>query len=202
MTVMKAPANITRRTFSAVVAGAMLAFSSTVSIAATLTAQERHVSTLTKNVMDLAHSGKRGTALQNCVARMLNRHSSISSVARFALGPYRAKLPASRKSEYYKLVQKYVASLFAQYVNDFAGTGVDIEKSRRSGKFVIVDSRIRSAGTKLQWRVYSKGNSHRITDVNFRGIWLSIRMRDQFVSVLKSNNGDFDALMNYLRTSG
>jgi ABC-type transporter MlaC component len=132
---------------------------------------------------------------------MLNQHSSISSVARFALGPYRRKLPANQKKEYYSLVQKYVAALFAEYVHEFAGTGVEIEKSRASGKFVIVDSRITSAGTKLRWRVYSRGNKHRITDVNFKGIWLSIRMRDQFVSVLKSNNGDFGALISYLRAN-
>jgi ABC-type transporter MlaC component len=171
------------------------------SAASALTPQEQHVSTLAKDVMALARSGQRGTRLHNSVARMLHKHSSISSVARFALGPYSRKLPAARKTEYYKLVEKYVATLFSEYVGDFAGTGVEIEKSSRSGKFVIVDSRILSANTKLRWRVYSNGNSHRITDVNFRGIWLSIRMRDQFVNVLKNSNGDFDALINYLRTN-
>lgn len=192
---------ITRRTFATMAAAAALTLTGPMSGAHALTAQEQHVSTLTSDVMALARSGQRGSALQSSVSRMLNRHSNISSVARFALGPYRGKLPAARKKEYYDLVQKYVAALFAEYVDDFIGTSVEIEKSHASGKFVIVDSRIRSAGTKLRWRVYSKGSKHRITDVNFRGIWLSIRMRDQFVSVLKNNNGDFAALLQYLRTN-
>lgn len=200
MQVMIAAKNMTRRKFASIAAAAVLTVCMSIPGAHALTPQEQHVSALTSDVIALAHSGKRGPALQSSVARMLNQHSNISSVARFALGPYRAKLPAAQKREYYNLVQKYVAALFAEYVNDFAGTGVDIEKSRKSGKFVLVYSRIRSAGTKLIWRVYSTGNKHRITDVNFRGIWLSIRMRDQFVSVLKNHNGDFGALLSYLRT--
>ena len=192
------PSTLTRRAF-ATMACAALATPFGASAASALTPQEQHVNMLTRDVMTLARSGQRGAQLQNSVARMLHKHSSISSVARFALGPYSRKLPSGRKQEYYKLVEKYVASLFSEYVHDFAGSGVEIEKSTPNGKFVIVDSRILSANTKLRWRVYTTGNSHRITDVNFRGIWLSIRMRDHFVSVLKNSNGDFDALIEYLR---
>ncbi len=182
-------------------AGALLASTAAAGPVFALTPQEKHVSALTSDVITLAHSGQRGAALQKSVARMLNRHSNMSSVARFALGPYGRKLPATDKKEYYGLVERYVAGLFAQYVGDFAGSGVDIQRSRQSGKFVIVESRIRDTGTLLKWRVYSRGSAHRVADVNFRGIWLSIRMRDQFVSVLKKNSGDFRALMDYLRAN-
>lgn len=202
LTVTTARADLTRRALSAALMAAVMTLSYGTAGATALTPQEKHVSALTRDVIALARSGERGAALQSRVAHMLNRNSNMGAVARFALGPYRSKLPSDRKNEYYKLVETYVANLFAQYVGDFAGTGVEIENSRTSGKFVIVDSRIVSAGTKLKWKVFSKGNSHRITDVNFRGIWLSIRMRDQFVSVLKNNGGKFDALLAYLRTGG
>ncbi len=169
-----------------------------------MTPQEQHVATVAGNVMSLANSGRRGVALRNDVAALLIRSSDINGIARFALGRYRSKLPKAKRHEYNRAVLIYVAGLFARYADDFVGSGVKIKASRKTGKFILVESSVhlaRGGSTTLRWRLRANGNYRKIADINFRGIWLSLRLRDAFVSVLNKNNGDFGALLDYLRVN-
>jgi len=162
---------------------------------------ERHVAAVANNVISLANSGRRGIALRKDVAALLNRNSDIGGIARFALGRYRKKLPKSMKSKYNRAILNYVAGLFVYYADDFVGSGVKIRSSHKNGKFVLVDSAVsmsKGGDTKLRWRLRAKGNYKKIADINFRGIWLSIRLRDEIASVLKRNKGDFAALIAHL----
>lgn len=162
---------------------------------------ERHVEAVANNVISLANSGRRGVALRKDVAALLNRNSDIGGIARFALGRYRKKLPKSMKSKYNRAILNYVAGLFVYYADDFVGSGVKIRSSHKNGKFVLVDSAVsmsKGGNTKLRWRLRAGGNYKKIADINFRGIWLSIRLRDEIASVLKRNKGDFAALIAHL----
>ena len=161
---------------------------------------ERHVIKIANDVMQLARSGSRGSVLHGRFVRLLGRYANMNAVARFALGRYSRKLPNSQKQKYYKLVKAYVAGLFVYYANDFKGQGLEIISSRKSGKFTIVKSQIKLGGARkpVVWRVYSSGNSHRVTDVNIRGVWMSIQMRQKFTNLLKRNGGDFNKLMAFL----
>lgn len=162
---------------------------------------EKHVEAVANNVISLANSGRRGIALRKDVAALLNRNSDIGGIARFALGRYRKKLPKSMKSKYNRAILNYVAGLFVYYADDFVGSGVKIRSSHKNGKFVLVDSAVsmsKGGNTKLRWRLRAGGNYKKIADINFRGIWLSIRLRDEIASVLKRNKGDFAALIAHL----
>ena len=113
-------------------------------------------------------------------------------------------MPKSLKSQYNKAILNYVASLFVFHADDFVGSGVKIKASRPNGNFVLVDSAVNMAGggnTKLRWRLRANGNYKKIADINFKGIWLSLRLRDEIVSVLNRNKGDFGALIAHLRAN-
>ncbi len=169
-----------------------------------LSGPEKYVTRIADDVMSLARSSTRGGALKSRFTNLLSRHSDIRTIARFSLGKYRKKLPAARRSEYYKLVLDYVAGLFVYYIDDFSGTALAIKSSSVRGKWVTINSEIRYSGarpTPVVWRVRSSGSRHRVADVNIRGIWMSIRMRDQFVQLLNRSGGDMDALFAYLRTA-
>ena len=166
-----------------------------------MTPHEKHVAAVANNVISLANSGRRGLALRKDVAALLRRNSDINGIARFALGRYRKKLPSGMKSKYNKAILNYVAGLFVYYADDFVGSGVKIKASRKNGKFILVDSAVsmsRGGHTPLRWRLRSKGRYKKIADINFKGIWLSLRLRDEIVSVLNKNNGDFAALIAHL----
>jgi len=176
-----------------------LAFNTT-TIAKALTGPEKHVTSIANSVIRLAHTNASGPALHKKFNRLLSSHANMNSVALFALGPYRRKLPAKMKRRYQNLVKAYVAGLFVYYNDDFKGRRLEIIKSRKSGKSIIIDSKIKFPGTDkpVKWRVYQRGNRYRVTDVNIRGIWLSIQMRQKFTQILKRNNGDFNALLKFL----
>ena len=48
-------------------------------------------------------------------------------------------------------------------------------------------------------RLVKRGDSFRIFDVNVDGIWLASTQKTNFVAVLKKNNGQITALLDYLR---
>jgi len=165
-----------------------------------LSGPEQHVTNIANSVIRLANSSIRGNALHARFERLLATYANMNAVAGFSLGRYRRKMPASLKPRYNKLVKAYIAGLFVYYAGDFKGRGLTIRGSRKSGKSVIIDSRINMPGStkKVQWRVYSKGHRYRVTDVNIRGVWLSIQMRQKFTQILRRSNGDFNKLIAFL----
>lgn len=205
---MKAAATpaIARRKFISVttvvgLSAALVLFPAATALAKTnLTGAEQHVTNIANSVIRLANSGARGTNLHRKFERLLSTHANMGAVAGFSLGRYRRKMPANLRTRYNKLVKAYIAGLFVYYARDFRGRGLTITGSHKSGKSIIINSRINVSGSNkpVKWRVYSSGNRHRVTDVNIRGVWLSIQMRQKFTQILKRNNGDFNKLMAFL----
>lgn len=192
-----------RRAFLRGFSAALLAgttISSLTTPALALSGAEQLVVKIANQVIALANSGARGLALHARFIRLLTSYANMNAVALFALGRYRRKLPANLKARYFRAVKAYVAGLFVYYVNDFKGGGLAINRTFKSGRSLIIDSRIRSSSNNhpIKWRVFSSGSRHRVTDVNIRGVWMSITMRDKFIRILKKNNGDFNALMSFL----
>jgi phospholipid transport system substrate-binding protein len=164
---------------------------------------EEYVQKLGVEVVKLANGGKRGDkALQNRFSGLLSKYINIPNVANFALGLNKGDLPAADKTMFYGLVSSYAAALFVWYVDDFKGENLKILGSDEQGKFITVDTGIVGGGIgeeKLRWRVVKQGDGYRISDLNIKGVWLSIAMKKLFADTLKSSNGDFNALYEKLR---
>ncbi len=193
-----APGDLSRRLFMAGAACAIMTTGATASRAGTA---EDYVVSLAKQVMALARSGQGGRALKRKFVRLLTRNANMRAIARFALGKYRRKMPRSMQDEYYRLVIDYIAGLFVYYRKDLGGVDIKVKRTQKRGKWLTVDTNMIYANGKrspVKWRVYS-GGGYRVGDVNIQGIWLSLRMRDKFVSILNRNKGDFNALLGYLR---
>lgn len=195
---------LSRRAVLSLIAGAAMSAVLPVTLAHAMTPQEKHVAAVANNVIALANSGHRGVTLRNQVATLLVRYSDVNGIAQFALGKYRRQMPAAVRKRYNHAVLYYLAGLFSRYADDFVGSGVQIRSSRKTGRFILVDSSLNLAkggNTKLRWRVRAKGNYRKIADINFRGIWLSIRLREEIVRVLARYDGDFDALIGHLNAN-
>ncbi len=133
---------------------------------------------------------------------VLRSKGAISTIAIFSLGPYRKKLPAARKREYYRLVTNHISKVFAKHASKLAGNSISIVSSRTKGKSVIVKSKVKYPSGKsanVTWRLVKRGGSYKIFDVNVQGIWLASTQKTDFTSILKRNNGDINALFAYLK---
>jgi ABC-type transporter MlaC component len=165
------------------------------------TAAEDYVTGIARDVMALANTGQKGPALKAKFAALMNRYINLKGIADYALGPYGKKLPANKRAEFYNLVSNYAAALFVYYVEDFRGTELEIISTAKQGKFTVIQSAIKGKGVpeQVRWRLSPSGSGYRVSDVNIKGVWLTISMKDRFNKVLKSSKGDFGPLFAELK---
>jgi ABC-type transporter MlaC component len=195
---------LTRRLFSGTLVALLLGGTSLypASARAALEPAETYVSRIADDVMSLANSGQTGKGLQSKFAALMNRYINLRAIANYALGPYRSKIPADKKEEFYRLVATYAAALFAYYVEDFRGTELDILSTDKQGKFITINSAIKLKGggrEQVRWRLVPASGGFRVSDVNLKGVWLTISMRKRFGDVLKKSKGDLEPLFAELR---
>ena len=195
---------MTRRGFTATLAAALLTGTmlGAAPAGAAIGPAESYVSKIADDVMALANSGQTGRPLQNKFAALMSRYINLRSVANFALGPYQSKLPGGKKEEFYQLVNFYAAGLFAYYVEDFRGSELEIISTAKQGKFTVIQSAIKLKGggrEQVRWRLVPAGGRFKVSDVNLKGVWLTISMKKRFGDVLKRSKGDFGPLFAELR---
>lgn len=187
---------------------ALFAFSAVITAPANaLTPAERFVNQVAPRAIAVAQA--RISLRQRAVRyrTLIRRYGAIRTISNFALGPYRRRLPPRRRAEYYRTVENFMASFLATQSRQFKGRRMEIIKSsRRGGRSTIIDARIvdgRGRETnRIQWRIIRSGRGHRIADVNVLGVWLTLQLRSHFVSILRNNNGNVDALLRVLRRGG
>jgi phospholipid transport system substrate-binding protein len=190
-----------RREFAALLLGT--AFAGNVSrAAAAVDPAEGYVDRIAGEVMSLANSGNRGDALRGKFASVLNRYINLRSIANFALGPYQKKLPPGDRDEFYTLFSNYAAALFVFYVDDFKGSDLEIISTSKQGNFTTIMSAIKqnSGGREqVRWRLVPAGDGYKVSDINIKGVWLTIATKKRFSDVLNRSKGDFGALFAELR---
>jgi phospholipid transport system substrate-binding protein len=190
-----------RREFATLLLGAVLTDRARHASAAENPA-ERYVGSIADEVMSLANSGAKGAALRGRFVSVLNRYINLRSIANFALGPYQKQLPLGDKNKFYTLFSNYAAALFVYYVDDFKGSDLQIISTSKQGSFTTVISAIIQIGggrKQVKWRLVSAGGGYRVSDINIRGVWLTIATKKRFSDVLNRSKGDFKALFAELR---
>jgi ABC-type transporter MlaC component len=197
----KTTRKFSRREFVAMLLGAVLTGSVSPAMAAVDPA-EGYVGKIADEVMSLANSGTKGTALRGRFASVLNRYVNLRNIANFALGPYRKKLSPGDRNEFYTLFNNYAAALFVYYVDDFKGSELQIISTSKQGRFITIVSAIKQNGggrEQVRWRLVPAGGGYKISDINVKGVWLTIATKKRFGDVLNRSKGDFGALFAELR---
>ncbi len=188
---------MTRRHLIAGAAATALTGLAPVSAAMAATAAESFVERVGQSVIKAANSGS-----VSSFRALLRQNADIPTIALFSLGPYRKNLPAGSRSEYYRLVENYISGVFTAHSRELKGEDLKVTGSRQVSDSVIVTSAFKAADGRnvpVTWRLVKQGGGYKVFDVNVQGIWLATTQKTNFISVLKQNNGDFNALLAYLR---
>jgi ABC-type transporter MlaC component len=196
------PPLVSRRQFLAIAAAAAALVPGTGGAQAA--AAEDYVTRIARDVMAIANSGQSGEAMKRRFDSLLVRNADVVSVALLSLGPFVKQLPAARKSEYYQLVRRYIAAFFVYYIDEFKGAGIDIKSSSKQGRFTTIMSNITFGGgstSQVRWRLVPQDSGFRVHDVNVRGVWLSLALKDRFTDILRRTKGDFVPLFDELRSA-
>ena len=161
-----------------------------------MTAAESYVDKLSNSVLKAANGGEKER-----FRSLMHRYADIRTIGMFSLGIYARKLPANQRTQYYRLVENWIAKTFISYSKGMNGQKIKITGSTvRGNNLVLVKSKIIGGGNApVKWRLAKRNSGYKISDVNVSGVWLSILMKSKFVSKLSEYDGDFKKLFAYLR---
>ena len=129
----------------------------------------------------------------------------IKGVAYYSLGNYRKKLNEEQMKEYLVLFEKYFLKSFTSRLTDYSDPKIDVLSTDvLNPKYTIVKSILLATDKKpavnIEWRVYTKDpDKPLIRDLIIEGLSLARTQKEEFASVIETNNGDINKLFITLK---
>ena len=129
----------------------------------------------------------------------------IKGIAYYSLGNYRKKLNDEQLDEYLILFEKYFLKSFTSRLTDYSDPKIDVISTEvLNPKYTIVKSLLLATDKKpevnIEWRVYTKNpDKPLIRDLIIEGLSLARTQKEEFASVIESNNGDINKLFITLK---
>ena len=125
----------------------------------------------------------------------------IKGIGLYTLGSYRKILSDAQKEEYNNLFRDYFLKSFSSRLSDYTDPKINvISQEKLNEKYTIVSSVLVATEKKpevnIQWRVYTKNpDQPLIRDLIIEGLSLARTQKEEFNSVIQSNDGDINALL-------
>ena len=139
------------------------------------------------------------------LSEMALKTVDIKGVAYYTLGKYRKELNDKQMEKYLKLFEKYFLKSFTSRLTDYSDPKIDVLTAEvLNDKYTIVKSLLiatdKKPEVKIEWRVYTKNpEKPLIRDLIIEGLSLARTQKEEFASVIESNNGDVTKLFITLR---
>ena len=139
------------------------------------------------------------------LSEMALRTVDIKGVAYYSLGKYRKGLNDEQLKEYMLLFEKYFLKSFTSRLTDYSDPKIDVLAVEiLNPKYTIVKSLLlatdKKPEVKIEWRVYTKNpDKPLIRDLIIEGLSLARTQKEEFASVIESNNGDISKLFVTLK---
>ena len=124
----------------------------------------------------------------------------IKGIGFYTLGPIRKKLNDEQKQKYIKLFEQYFLKSFSSRLAEYTNPEIDVyDKEVINENYTIVKSLLKGTNerpeVKIDWRIYTKNpNNPLIRDLVIEGLSLARTQKEEFSSILNSNNGDINLL--------
>ena len=128
----------------------------------------------------------------------------INGIGLYTLGPVRKSLDKTQKEKYIKLFEQYFLKSFSSRLVDYTNPDISIlGKEKLNENYTIVKSLLSGNNerpeVKIDWRIYTKNpNNPLIRDLIIEGLSLARTQKEEFASILNSNDGKIDALFKTL----
>ena len=129
----------------------------------------------------------------------------INGIGLYTIGKHRKKMTDKEKSEYLVLFEKYFLKTFSDRLSEYTNPKVSVNDSQKLNENYTIVSSILVATKerteiKIDWRVYTNDPQNPlIRDLIIEGLSLARTQREEFNSIIRSNNGDINSLFNSLR---
>ena len=132
------------------------------------------------------------------------RSVDIKGIAYYTIGDYRKNLDSEMMKKYLKVFKEYFLKSFSSRLTDHSNPKIDIINVRvLNKKYTIVESVLLATSerpqVKIDWRVYTKNiENPLIRDVIIEDLSLARTQKEEFASIIETNNGDISKLFDKL----
>ena len=139
------------------------------------------------------------------IEKIAKENVDIKGIGLYTLGKIRKDLDEKTMSEYQDLFEKYFLKSLTSRLTDYSDQKFKvIESTQKNAKYTIVHSIIEESSSqpeiKIDWRVYTKNpQKPLIRDLIVEGLSLAKTQKEEFASILNSNDMDINALLNKLK---
>ena len=129
----------------------------------------------------------------------------INGIGFYTLGSARKNLNDTQKQQYSVLFEQYFLKSFSSRLAEYTNPEIDVfSKEKLNEKYTIVNSLLKATEqrpeVKIDWRIYTKNpNNPLIRDLIIEGLSLARTQKEEFASVIESNNGDVTKLFSTLK---
>ena len=136
----------------------------------------------------------------NKLKKIAKETVDINGIGSYTLGKHKKNLTSEQKKIYKDLFEKYFLKTFASRLAQYTNPEVRVDTSDKLNKnYTMVHSVLiateQRPEVKIDWRVYTKDpNNLLIRDLIIEGLSLVRTQKEEFNSIISSNDGNIDFL--------
>ena len=129
----------------------------------------------------------------------------LKGIGNYSLGTHRKTISNQQKDEYFDIFEQYFLKSFASRLAEYTDPKIRVDSQKKlNDKYTMVSSTLlatsEKAEIKIDWRVVTKNpDNPLIIDVIIEGVSLAKVQREEFNSIIQSNDGNINALFKTLR---
>ena len=129
----------------------------------------------------------------------------IRGIGFYTLGSIRKNLNDDQKKKYLELFENYFLKSFSSRLAEYTNPEIDVYgKEVLNKNYTIVNSILKATDErpeiKIDWRIYTKNlDNPLIRDLIIEGLSLARTQKEEFASVLNTNNGNIESLFETLK---
>jgi phospholipid transport system substrate-binding protein len=124
----------------------------------------------------------------------------IRGIGFYTLGAKRKSLSENQKEEYINIFEEYFLKTFSSRLAEYTNPEIDVfDKEILNKNYTLVNSLLKGTAerpeVKIDWRIYTKNaDNPLIRDLIIEGLSLARTQKEEFASILNSNDGNIEAL--------
>ncbi|MDA7546934.1 ABC transporter substrate-binding protein [Candidatus Pelagibacter sp.] len=140
----------------------------------------------------------------NALRTIAKETVDIQGIGFYSLGSARKNLNENQKKIYFDLFENYFLKSFSSRLSEYTNPKINVESKKVINEnYTIVNSVLISTAdrpqVKIDWRIYTKNPKEPlIRDLIIEGLSLARTQKEEFASILNSNDGDIKALFETL----
>ena len=129
----------------------------------------------------------------------------INGIGFYTIGAYRKEMSEDQQKEYSFLFNKYFLKSFASRLAEYSNPEIEVKSKKKiNDKYTMVSSVLVATDqrpeVKIDWRIYTKNPENLlIRDLIIEGLSLVRTQKEEFSSIIESNDGDINALFSTLK---